>query len=71
MWKNSKDELPKEVYAYGCESDLVLIAIKPYGQWEYGIAYCVRHTDGAAWVGNCGEIDPNLEIYWQYITPPQ
>lgn len=70
MWKNSKSELPKEVYSYGCESEYVLIAVKSYGQWEYGVAYCVRHDDGLSWIGHHGLIDPNLEIYWQEISPP-
>lgn len=72
MWKNSKSELPKEVYSYGCESELLLIAIKPYYTWEYGIAYCIRHDKGVTWMmGNCGEIDSNLEVYWQHIAPPK
>ena len=70
MWKNSKNELPKEVYAYGCESEFVLIATRPYGAWEYGIAYCVRHENGLSWVGQGKEIDQSLEIFWKEIDPP-
>lgn len=71
MWKNSKEETPKEVYTYGRESDFVLIATKPYGQWEYSIAYCAYTESGICWVGSHGEINKELEIFWKDIEPPK
>ena len=70
MWISTNKELPSELFTYGCESVDVVIAAKPYGVWEYGIAYCVRHKDGASWVSSNERLLPR-PLYWSYITPPE
>lgn len=68
-WKSVKDELPKELFTYGCESSDVLIAAKPYGVWEYGIAYVVRTTDGVEWYSSQKACKVYPE-YWKDIDQP-
>lgn len=66
-WINVKNSLPKETFSYGCESCDVLVAAYRNGQWEYGVGYCIRSTNGVEW-------KTSLQCYpthWSYIVQPE
>ena len=68
-WFKVEDELPEELFSYGCESVDVLVAACPYGQWEYGVGYCVRATSGVEWVSTLHD-NKIYPTHWVYIDQP-